>query len=193
MVAMQWVVVGLGNPDTEHEGERHNAGRALVQYVAKKETLQWRTDAKACALVAKGDATYLLPETYMNKSGNAVGKYVKSIKAAGCLLVAYDDMDVPLGKIKISYNRSCGGHNGLKSVERAVKTQKFWRLRIGVCPTTPSGKRKKPSGEQAVIDFILGRFKEGEREVLKKVYKVAAEAIACVLDEGPTAAMNRYN
>lgn len=190
---MQWIIVGLGNPDREHEGERHNTGRALLQQYAKKEKLEWRTDAKANALVAKCGATFLLPETFMNKSGSAVGKYVKSVKAAEHLLVVYDDMDLPLGRIKISYDRSAGGHNGLKSIERAVKTKKFWRLRVGVCPATPSGKLKKPIGEQAVIDFILGRFKEGERETLKKVYKTATEAIECVLADGPVTAMNTYN
>lgn len=190
---MQWIVVGLGNPDAQHEGERHNTGRMLLQQIAKKEKLEWRTDAKAQALVAKGDAVYVLPETFMNKSGSAVGKYVKSVKAAEHLLVVYDDMDLPLGKIKISYDRSAGGHNGLKSIERAVKTKKFWRVRIGICPTTPSGKLKKPAGEQAVIDFILGKFKESEREVLKKVYKHATEAIGCVIAQGPVAAMNAYN
>lgn len=190
---MQWIIVGLGNPDVGHTGERHNAGRALLQQIAKKEKLEWRTDANAKALIANGDATFVLPETYMNASGKAVGKYVKSVKAAEHLLVVYDDLDLPLGAMKISYDRSSGGHNGLKSVERSVKTKKFWRLRIGVCHVTPSGKKKKPIGEQEVIDFILGTFKEGEREILKKIYKRAAEAIACVLRDGPVAAMNAYN
>lgn len=191
---MQWVVAGLGNPDGEFLNTRHNVGRFFLQEIARKEKAEWKEDKKANALVTKAlKSTFVLPETYMNKSGTAVSKYVKSVKAAEKLLVVYDDLDLPLGKIKISFDRSSGGHNGLKSIERAVKTKRFWRLRIGVSPATSSGKLKKPSGEKEVIDFILGKFKPKDQDELKKVFKRSREALGVLLSDGPVIAMNQFN
>jgi len=192
---MSYVVVGLGNPPEEYDNTRHNVGRMVVEYFAKKEGVEeWRTDKKANATVAKiGKHILVLPDTYMNKSGSAVSKYVKSAKAAHNLVVVYDDLDLPLGKIKISYARSSGGHNGLKSVARAVKTDEFIRVRIGVSPSTPSGKTKKPTGEEKVLKFILGKFTPKDKDVLKKVMKTTNELLATILDEGYVAAMNAFN
>lgn len=129
----------------------------------------------------------------MNNSGRAVGKMIKSKKAAEKLIVVYDDIDLPVGSLKISYNKSSGGHRGLESIIKTLKTQEFIRIRIGIAPTTPSGKLKKPSGEQKVLDFILGKFKPTEMEVLKKVFKKATEAIQTLVEEGREKAMNQFN
>ena len=187
--------MGLGNPGGEYEGTRHNTGRMAVEHFAKSQNIkEWREDAKANALVAKATgATLLLPNTFMNKSGSAVSKYVKSQKAAEHAVVIYDDLDMPLGKMKISFNRSSGGHNGIKSIERAVKTQKFYRIRVGISGATPSGKLKKPQGEKDVIDFIMKKFKPNEQDVLKKVFKRANEALNVMIADGPQVAMNQFN
>lgn len=195
MKFMNYVIVGLGNPGNEYEHTRHNAGREAVEYFAKKnDASEWKEDAKSEATVAKvGKTVLVLPDTFMNKSGSAVVKHVKSVKAAENLVVVYDDLDLPLGKVKISFNRGSGGHKGIESITRAVKTQKFVRIRIGVSPATSSGKLKKPDGEEKVIDFILGKFKPAEQDVLKKVYKVVAGAIREIIEEGRLVAMNHYN
>lgn len=191
---MNTVIVGLGNPGAEYDNTRHNAGRMLLELIAKKEKLEWREDKKGNALVAKGEGyTLVLPNTFMNKSGGAVARFAKSVKAAESVVVAYDDLDMPLGKLKISFNRSSGGHNGLKSIERALKTQKFWRLRMGVSGSTASGKIKKPHGEEAVLKYILGKFKPAEQDELKKVFKKAAQAIQTIVADGPVHAMNQFN
>ena len=191
---MTWMIVGLGNPGEEYDGTRHNTGRAVLEMLAKRDKIAWREDSKAHALVGKTPAaTLILPNTYMNKSGSSLRKYVKSIKAAHQALVVYDDLDLPLGKIKISFDRSSGGHNGLKSIERALKTREFWRIRIGIACSDASGKLKKPSGEDVVIKFILGKFTPTQREELKKVYKTVLQAIDIVLAEGPERAMNIFN
>lgn len=192
---MSYIIVGLGNPGNEYDRTRHNAGRMAVElFAAKNKVDEWREDKKANALVARcGKNTLVLPNTFMNKSGTAVGKYVKSVKAAKNLVVVYDDLDLPLGRIKISFARSSGGHNGLKSVARAIKTDEFIRVRIGVSPHTPSGKTKKPTGEDAVLKFILGKFSPKDELELKKVLKTAVDALACIVEEGYVAAMNRYN
>ena len=129
----------------------------------------------------------------MNNSGKAVTPLVKSKKDLKDLIVIYDDMDLPLGKIKISFNRSAGGHRGLHSVIRALKSEEFLRIRIGIAPATPSGKVKKPKGEKAVINFILGEFKKSELETLKKLSKKVAEAVEMIFTESKEKAMSIYN
>lgn len=196
---MAWVAIGLGNPGDEYKVTRHNTGRMALEACAKKfDALEWREDKKALADVAKGtvsgaNATFVLPNTYMNKSGSAAMKYVKSAKAAEQLIVAYDDLDLPIGRIKISFDRGSGGHKGIESITRAVKTKKFVRIRIGISPETPGGKTKKPQGEAAVEKFILGKFRPAELDELKKVFKTVGEAIECIVSEGREIAMTRFN
>ncbi|MBI5456184.1 aminoacyl-tRNA hydrolase [Candidatus Kaiserbacteria bacterium] len=196
---MTWVVVGLGNPGGEYENTRHNAGRmAVAQFVKSKKVGEWKIDAKAKALVARGMierslAVFVLPETYMNKSGGALLKFVKSMKAAEHLVIVYDDLDLPLGSMKISYDRGSGGHKGIESVMRAVKTKRFWRIRIGVSASTASGEIKKPLGEKKVNDFILDVFKPHEFGALKPVFKRVEHALETILLEGGMRAMNQFN
>ncbi len=192
---MQSVIVGLGNPGKEYEFTRHNVGRMAVEAFAKSLGIEeWRDDTKANARVARIDATTLvLPDTFMNKSGNAVLRYVKSPKMAQNMIVVYDDLDLPLGRMKVSFARSDGGHNGLKSVMRAVKTDEFIRLRIGVSPTTPSGKTKKPEGEEKVLKFILGAFTPKEKILVKKMLARASDALERILRDGYVHAMNVVN
>lgn len=192
---MAFIVVGLGNPGPEYENTRHNAGRmALLAYAKKHSADDWREDKKAVAIVAKlGTDVLVLPDTFMNKSGSAVSKYVKSVKAAEKLIVVYDDLDLPIGKMKLSYDRGSGGHRGLDSIMRGVKTRAFARIRIGVSPHTAGGKLKKPHGEDEVNKFILAKFKPAEQDELKKVFKRVDEAIVAIKDRGVLVAMNDFN
>src|SRR5581483_7844826 len=120
---------------------------------------------------------------YMNNSGSAVKKLVPSKAAAGELIVVHDELDLPLGKVKVSFGSSAGGHNGVKSIINALKTQDFARVRVGISPATPSGKLKRPAGEK-LADFVLGKFRPPEKEKLKKVKKLAAEALELILECG---------
>jgi PTH1 family peptidyl-tRNA hydrolase len=129
----------------------------------------------------------------MNKSGAAVAKFVKSQKAAERLIVVYDDLDLPLGTMKLSFDRGSGGHKGIESIIRAVKTKKFIRVRVGVSPSTASGAIRKPDGEKVVLNFILARFKPHEQEELNRVFKRTSEAIETIVSEGREMAMNRFN
>lgn len=196
---MAWIIVGLGNPGEEYDRTRHNAGRMAVTHFAKVAGLtEWKAEKKALSHVSRGMIgkeiiVALLPDTFMNKSGTAVAPFVKSIKAAEKLIVAYDDLDLPLGSFKISFDRGSGGHKGLESVARTVRTTKFIRIRIGVSPTTAAGKTKKPLGEQAVLKFILEKFKPHEEDELKKVFKQTSAAIETTIREGRAIAMNRFN
>ena len=192
---MTWIIVGLGNPGNEYEHTRHNAGRMAVEYFAKKnDVTEWRKDTKAKATVAKvGTIVCVLPDTFMNSSGSAVVKHVRSVKAAGSMIVVYDDLDLPIGRMKLSFDRGSGGHKGLDSVMRAVKTRAFARIRIGVSPETPGGKLKKPQGDAGVNKFILGAFKPAEMDELKKVFKRAHGAINAIIERSATVAMNEFN
>lgn len=173
------LVVGLGNPGTEYENTRHNAGRIIVNLIEKK----WD------GVKVK----FITPDTFMNHSGKEVVKYVKSKKDLKDLVVIYDDIDLPLGKIKISFNRSSGGHNGLESVIKSVKSREFVRIRVGIAPATPSGKIKKPTGEKDVLKFLLGEFKKSELETIKKLSKKIEEAVETIFSESKEKAMSVYN
>jgi len=196
---MAWVIVGLGNPGEEYESTRHNAGRMAVEFFARSAGFQeFREDKKAKAHIAGGmigktAVALILPDTFMNKSGSALQKFVKSAKAAERVIVVYDDLDLPLGTMKLSFDRGSGGHKGLESVMRALKTKKFTRIRIGVSPATPSGKMKKPDGEKEVLKFILAKFKSSELDDLKVIFKRAASAMQTIVTDGREKAMNEFN
>ena len=196
---MLWIIVGLGNPGEEYKNTRHNTGRAALEYFAAHNELpEIKEDKRNKISISRGalaKATVMLiaPDTYMNKSGSAIAKYVKSAKAAQQLIVIYDDLDLPLGTMKVSFDRGSGGHKGLESVIRAVKTRKFTRVRIGISPTSVSGKLKKPNGDKAVQDFILGAFSTSERELTRRIFRKASDAVRAVIEEGLQRAMNEFN
>jgi PTH1 family peptidyl-tRNA hydrolase len=176
------LVVGLGNPGAEYENTRHNAGRIVVGLISKK-----LTDSNIKSL------KFLTPDNFMNNSGKAVLPFIKSKKDLKDLVVIYDDIDLPLGKIKISFNRSSGGHNGLGSIIKSLKSEEFLRIRIGVSPETPGGKLKKPKGEAAVLKFLLGEFKPAELAEIKKISKKVGEAVETIYAESSGKAMSLYN
>jgi PTH1 family peptidyl-tRNA hydrolase len=196
---MTWIIAGLGNPGEEFTDTRHNTGRMALEFFAKQHKFgEWKEDKKAKAHVNRGMidknlSVLVNPDTFMNKSGLSVGKFVRSQKAAERLIVVYDDLDLPLGAMKLSFDRGSGGHKGIESIARSVKTKKFVRVRVGVSPSTAGGSIRKPEGEKVVVNFILSRFKPHEMEELKKVFKKVSEAIETIITEGREIAMNRFN
>jgi PTH1 family peptidyl-tRNA hydrolase len=196
---MGWVIVGLGNPGEEYAKTRHNAGRMAVEFFADaKKFSGWHADKKSKSTVSTGmiDKTMvalMLPDTFMNKSGLAVSKLVKNPKAAERMIVVYDDLDLPLGTMKMSYDRGSGGHKGLESIMSALKTGKFTRIRIGVSPSTAAGNIKKPEGKKVVNTFILAKFSTAQMEELRRVFKKAAFALEATVISGHERAMNEFN
>jgi len=174
---MKWTIVGLGNPKEEYASTRHNVGKDIVAALEEKLPKQ--------AHIAELDV-------YMNNSGGAIKKLIKSKKDAERLVVVHDELDVPLGRIKISYGSSAGGHNGVKSIEQAIKTKDYTRVRIGISPSTSSGKLKRPAPED-IVKFVLGKFKPAEQEKLKKVKKLVQEALELIVTEGVEAAQTALN
>jgi PTH1 family peptidyl-tRNA hydrolase len=195
---MAWILVGLGNPGEEYIGTRHNVGREFLLALAKKEGItEWKTDKKLRALVAKGDflgskVMLVLPETFMNNSGGSLKPLIDSKKKLAQLIVVHDELDLPLGKVKISVGSGPGGHNGVLSVQKALKSQDFARIRIGISPATAKGKAKRPDPKK-IIDFVIGKFRKPEEETLKKVRKVVGEALEDALNEGISRAMTNTN
>ncbi len=179
-IVMSYIIAGLGNPGEEYEGTRHNTGRIILSYIGELK-------------IGKEKVQIITPDTFMNNSGKAIVKFVKSVKAAEKLIVIYDDFNFPIGKIRISFNRSSGGHNGIESIIKSLKTEAFIRIRIGTAPENAKGNAKVPYGEDKIEKFILGKFKDDEMKIIKKVAKTVGEAIEVIVKEGREKAMSIYN
>ena len=202
---MPYIIAGLGNPGAEYEDTRHNTGRMVLEAVRKEFGGDFELDKKLNAQVAEGKigkekAIFVAPETFMNNSGKAIGPLVKTkldkklkLRTADGLVVIYDDFSLPLGRIRISYNRSSGGHNGLESIIKAVKTEAFTRIRVGTAAENAKGNAKPINGDAKIEKFILGPFKPDELKELKKVAKKCAEAVEVIVKEGREKAMTMFN
>lgn len=202
---MQYFIVGLGNPGAEYENTRHNTGRMVLDVFRKAEELpEWTSDKKINALVSRGSVSarsskvkgqrsivLIQPQTYMNKSGDSIRTLVKSKKAAEQLAVIHDDLDIPFGKYKISFNKSSGGHKGVESIMKAVKTKAFVRVRVGIASSASAVK--KSQAESAVEKTILWKFSPTELTELKKLAKNIAEGLRCLITESREKTMSQYH
>ncbi len=182
------LVVGLGNPGRRYEQSRHNVGfRCLDELARRWGAVSWRHAFAALVGTAYHEGRRLLlakPQTFMNLSGEAVAPLLRYYGLTpGDMLVVYDDMDLPLGRIRIRQHGSSGGHRGVESIIAALGTNQFPRLRIGI------GR----SAEIEAIDYVLGRFSEAEEPILAAVLTRAADAVETIMRDGLAAAMNRYN
>ena len=196
---MEYIIVGLGNPGEEYTHTRHNIGRMVVEALQERwKTSDWRDDKKLRAKISQGavsgcKVTLVLPDNYMNRSGGSIAPLIKTKKQLERLIVVHDDIDIGLGAMRIVCNRGSGGHRGVLSIERALKTQAYVRVRIGVVPTTPTGKLKKPRGEDKVYDFILKKLTKKEVEAIQGVVAHAAKAGEVLVLEGQARAMQDFN
>ncbi len=195
---MSYIIVGLGNPEKEYLNTRHNVGMIIADlFVKKNGGSEWKKDNNRNALISKtdvnGEKTVVVkPQAFMNKSGISVKDLAGSPKKIEKLIVVQDDLDLPIGSMKIVFNRGSGGHKGIESIMRSVKSEAFIRIRVGICPTTPSGKLKKPDHTK-MLDFIVGDFKKPEMDEIKKVGKKVCEAIEMIVTESRERAMTEFN
>ncbi|KKU52901.1 MAG: hypothetical protein A3H69_04520 [Candidatus Sungbacteria bacterium RIFCSPLOWO2_02_FULL_47_9] len=181
-----YLLIGLGNPGKEYEGTRHNVGRETLLWWQKAADLAaFEFDKKANALISRNKKTALaLPETFMNNSGRAMAVLVKYFKVKPeHVVVLHDDADIEFGNTKLSFNRSAAGHRGVESVRRALKTEKFWRVRIGI------QKHKRVDA----MKLVLQKFKGDEGCEMKKIMKKIGEGLELLLSDGPAHAMNFIN
>lgn len=192
------LIVGLGNPGEEHENSRHNTGFIMLDFILGKKT-EWKKSSGTEAMFYKDSVSgkpveYFKPMSFMNNSGVPVSFTQKKHKISlKDIIVIYDDIDLPIGGMKISFGKSSGGHNGLESVIKKLKSKDFIRIRVGISPTTSSGKTKKPKGEEKVLKFLLGDFKKEEVVKLKKLSKKIEEALEVIFSEGKEKAMSVFN
>lgn len=183
------VVVGLGNPGPEYAATRHNVGWRCVDLLARRASIALN-ERRRLAVVGSGriagqEVVLAKPRTYVNASGEAVAYLLNRFHAAPAdLVVIYDDMDLPVGKIRVRPSGSAAGHKGMLSIVAALATQEFARVRIGI---------GRPASNGETIDFVLGRFHESERPLADEAIARAADAVELLLAEGTAAAMNRFN
>lgn len=183
------IVVGLGNPGSKYEGSRHNIGFLVIDRLAQRRAIG--LDRSACdALIGLGrsDEEALLlakPQTFMNRSGVAVAALLQQYGASAAdLVVIYDDLDLPLGRLRIRSQGSAGGHRGVSSIIEHLGDLTFPRIRVGI---------GRPPEGMAVIDYVLSRFTDAEAEDLAKTVERAADAVDCLLQDGIKPAMDVYN
>jgi len=189
------LVVGLGNPGKAYAHNRHNAGFRCLNYFARLHSI--RFDHRQCrARVGIGDVKgekVLLakPRTFVNLSGDPVACLVhKHDMPLSDLLVIYDDLDLPLGKIRLRQNGSSGGHKGMNSIISALGSEDFPRIRVGI--GRPQAEEQS-IGEDAVVNYVLSDFLPQEEAIIKLAIAKVAEAIDCFLTQGIVAAMSKFN
>lgn len=183
------LIVGLGNPGAEYAATRHNVGFLAIEELAKRHgDINWRNQQQALtAELRLPDSKLILvkPQTYMNLSGVAVAALMRWYKlTVNDIIVCYDDLDLPLGKLRLRLAGGSGGHRGLESLLGQLGSADFARVRIGI--------GRPPAGWETA-DYVLGRFSTAEAEVVAPTIITAAAAIEYAIEHGFTKAMNTYN
>jgi peptidyl-tRNA hydrolase, PTH1 family len=185
------LIVGLGNPEPKYDNTRHNIGFAAVDELAKVWQMPLKENKRFQGLFSEGVAPsgqkirLLKPLTYMNRSGQAVRAVTDWYKVEPrSVLVIYDDMDLPVGRLRMRLSGSAGGHNGMKSIIAHLGSQEFPRLRIGI---------GKSGGEKDTINHVLGKFAPEEFKTIDEILYVSLKAIELGLKAGIEQSMNRYN
>ena len=185
-----WLIIGLGNPGTEYAGTYHNAGFRVLERIAASENIQINERCGPALISAKTtlgaqSAVLVLPQTYMNNSGAVISPLFERFEATvRDVIVVYDDVALPLGKIRIRQKGSAGGHNGIKSLISAFGSGEFLRIRIGIQPDRSIG---------GVRDFVLSEVAKIDRDLLDRSEEIAARAVLTLVAEGVEKAMSQYN
>jgi PTH1 family peptidyl-tRNA hydrolase len=185
------LIVGLGNPGRAYAHNRHNVGFICVNYFARTHGIKFDRK-KGLARIGLGEVAgnkvvLARPQPYMNLSGRSVSRLVKKFNISlSDLIIIHDDLDLPLGKIRISHSSSSGGHKGIDSIIQELGSQDFIRIRIGI-------SRPAEISDDDIIAYVLSDFTPEEKKAIAQVIPRVSEAILCLLTEGLTPAMNKYN
>ncbi|WAA09483.1 aminoacyl-tRNA hydrolase [Fervidibacillus albus] len=183
------LIVGLGNPGRKYEETRHNVGFQVIDELSTRFNLPLK-NSKFRALMEKGvvngqKVLLMKPLTYMNLSGEAIAPVMNYFDIpASNLLVIYDEMDLPVGKIRLRYKGSAGGHNGVKSIIQHIGTEQFNRIRIGV---------GKPQPGMSTVNHVLGTFSPSDRQIIRGMIQTSADACEMWLDSPFMDVMNKFN
>ena len=185
-----WLIAGLGNPEPKYDGTRHNAGFAALDYLAGKWGISV-SKTKFQGLWGQGEVdghkvVLLKPLTYMNLSGDSIGPLAGFFKIpADHVIVLCDDITQNPGKLRIRPSGSAGGHNGLKSIIQHLGTDQFPRIKVGV--------GQKPHPDYDMADWVLSKFAGEDLKTITEAIRKAADAVECLIQEGPDKAMKRFN
>lgn len=198
---MTFYIVGLGNPGEVYAGTRHNTGRIVIEHFRRQhEFPEWKEEARHNALISRGcierkDVVLISPLSFMNESGKSIRSFVTSQQRAENVILIHDDIDLPFGTFKVSFNRGSGGHKGVASVIQHLRTTAFIRIRVGVCPIGENGTCKKPDEDnETVAEFLLQPFTREERTVLRSsVCDDASRALLQIIRDGYEKAASVYN
>ncbi len=188
--ALEWfIIVGLGNPGREYENTRHNIGFSVIQRLAQRweiDVTRYRFKSLTGDGIAKDKRVALvLPQTYMNNSGTAVGSFVRFYKVnLEHLVVINDDLDLPFGSIRIRKSGGSAGQKGMQSIINRLGSETFPRLRVGI---------GRPPGRMDAVDYVLKKFKAADEEMLNQVLDTCADALETYLAHGIEKAMTLYN
>jgi len=191
------LIVGLGNPGYIYSHNRHNIGFMCLRHFARTQGIRLdkkQGNARTGTGEVSGNKVVLArPQTYMNSSGESVSKLVKKFKInPDDLLVIHDDLDLPIGKIRIRHGSSSGGHKGINSIIAHLGNRDFYRIRVGIGrPDTVAASPRDKEAE--VIAYVLSDFTPEEEKTVTCVILEVSQAIVCLLNEGLAAAMNQYN
>ncbi len=187
-----FLIVGLGNPGEKYQDTRHNVGFAVVERFAEKNNFPaFQLSSKFNALLSENllgkEKTILaLPQTFMNESGASVSSLIYFYKIYPAnVIVVHDDMDIPLGQIRVVYDRGSAGHKGVESIIDKFESNQFLRIRIGIQPS--KGKPNNPE------KFVLKKFDKSEKEIIDAAIEKASNALDLLTKEGVERAMNEYN
>jgi PTH1 family peptidyl-tRNA hydrolase len=185
------LIVGLGNPGRSYANNRHNIGFICLNHFARSHGIRFSRKqglARTGTGRAAGSEVVLAkPQTYVNSSGEAVSRLVKRFNIGlDDLVIIHDDLDLPLAKIRLSHGSSSGGHKGIESIIRELGSQDFIRVRIGI--GRPAG-----ASEDEIINYVLSDFTPEQKQAIAPVIPRVSEALLCLLTEGLTPAMNKFN
>ena len=189
------LIVGLGNPGYLYARHRHNIGFMCVGHLGKLYKIGFdRKQASArsgMGAIARNNVILARPQTYMNASGESVSALMKKLNVTPAdLTVIHDDLDLPVGKIRLRLGGGSGGHKGIESIIQRLGTRDFNRVRVGIGRPQADSESVK---EEAVISYVLSDFTPEEKEIIDKAIPQACEAVVALLNEGITEAMNKFN
>src|SRR5437588_5858302 len=185
-----WLIVGLGNPGEEYAGTYHNVGFQVLARIAARDGVRMKERCGQALIssrttIAGQSAVLVAPQTFMNDSGAAMPPLFERFEAGPRdVIVIYDDIALPLGKIRVRQKGSAGGHNGIKSIVSAFGSDEFLRIRVGIQPEREIGD---------VRDFVLSKVAKSDRDLLEQAEEIAVKAVDTLIAEGITKAMAEYN
>ena len=191
------IIVGLGNPGRAYAHNRHNIGFRCIEYLARLHSITVKRhqcwSQVGSGEIAGVEVLLAKPKTFVNLSGEAVGRLMhKHGIPVNDLTIIYDDLDLPLGKLRLRRGGSAGGHKGINSIISALGSKDFCRIKVGI--GRPAKKDGTPvTGEDAIVNYVLSDFTPQEDKVIKAAIATVAEAVESVFTEGIVAAMNKFN